>query len=184
MKRAAANSGGISSAAVKKATGRTWPQWLAILDRAGARKMPHRQIAAHLRRQHRMSDWWSQILTVGYEQARRLRAKPPESDGFAVSVTKTIAAPVDRAFAAWRDAALREQWLSRTPLTVRKATPHKSIRIVWADQTLVSVNFWPKGPLKCQIVPEHGCLATPEAAEKMKAYWAEKLEQLRAFLEK
>ena len=27
-------------------------------------------------------------------------------------------------------------------------------------------------------------LPTPDAAEKMKAYWAEKLEALRAFLEK
>jgi hypothetical protein len=48
----------------------------------------------------------------------------------------------------------------------------------------LSVNFWPKGPLKCSVVPQHGKLATPEAAELMKAYWAEKLESLRAFLER
>jgi len=33
-------------------------------------------------------------------------------------------------------------------------------------------------------VPQHTQLPTPESAEKMKAYWAEKLEALRAFLEK
>jgi uncharacterized protein YndB with AHSA1/START domain len=123
------------------------------------------------------------MVTVGFEQARGLRLKHQKADGFEISVAKTIAAPVGQAFAAWRDPALREHWLPRTPLTVRKATPHKSIRIRWGDDTLVSVNFWPKGSLKCQVVPQHAKLPTAEAAEKMKAYWAEKLEALRAYLE-
>ena len=184
MKRAAGNYGGISSAAVKKATGQSWAEWLKVLDRAGARKLPHREIAQLLARKHRLADWWSQMVTVGYEQARGLRVKHAKSDGFEITVTKTMGAPVDRAFAAWKDPALREQWLPRTPLTIRKATPHKSIRIRWADDTSVGVNFWPKGPLKCSVVPQHGKLTTPEAAEKMKAYWTGKLEALCAFLEK
>jgi hypothetical protein len=184
MKRAAANYGGISSAAVKKATGRTWAEWLALLDKAGAKNLPHREIVQWLERKHHLSEWWRQMVTVGYEQARGLRLKHQKVDGFEISVSKTIAAPVDRAFAAWRESALREQWLPRTPLTLRKATPHKSIRILWPDGTTLSVNFWPKGPLKCQVVPQHGKLTTPEAAEQMKAYWAAKLEALQAFLEK
>jgi hypothetical protein len=54
MKRAAANYGGISSAAVKKATGRTWSQWLTLLDQAGARKLPSRGVAQRLASQHRL----------------------------------------------------------------------------------------------------------------------------------
>jgi hypothetical protein len=184
MKRAAEKYGGLSSSAVKKATGRTWREWFAVLDKAGAAKLPHKEIARRLQHAHRLADWWCQMVTVGYEQARGLRLKHQKSDGFEISVARTIAAPVDRAFAAWREASLREQWLPRTPLSVRKATPHKSIRILWGDGTLLSVNFWPKGPLKCQVVPQHGKLPTPEAAEKMKAYWSEKLEALGAFLEK
>ena len=184
MKRTADKYGGISTAAVKKATGKTWAQWLALLDKAGAKKLSHKDIALLLHQKFKVPDWWCQMVTVGYEQARGLRVKHQKADGFEVSVTKTMVAPVDRAFAAWKESAQREQWLPRTPLTVRKATPHKSIRILWPDDTTVSVNFWPKGPLKCQVVPQHGKLATPEAAEKMKAYWADKLEALRAYLEK
>ncbi|MBI2496850.1 MAG: hypothetical protein HYV75_02600 [Opitutae bacterium] len=184
MKRKADKFGGISSAAVGKATGRTWAEWLVLLDKAGARKMPHREIAQRLQARHKVSEWWSQMVAVGYEQARGLRVRHQKTDGFEISVAKTMAVPVDRAFAAWKDAALRDQWLPRTPLTVRKATPHKSIRILWPDGTTLSVNFWPKGPLKCSVVPQHGRLGTPEAAEKMKAYWAEKLESLRTFLER
>lgn len=184
MKTAAEKYGGIASAAVKKATGRTWGEWFSALDRTGADKLPHKEIARRLQRTHRLSDCWSQMVTVGYEQARGLRLKHEATDGFKTSVARTIASPVGRAFAAWREAALREQWLPRTPLTIRKATPHKSIRIVWSDATLVSVNFWPKGPLKCEVVPEHARLPSPEAADKMRLFWAAKLEALAAFLER
>ncbi len=183
MKRPAGSPGGISSAAVKKATGKTWPQWLALLDQAGARKLTHRGIVQWLDRQPRLADWWRQMVAVGYEQARGLRLKHQKADGFEISVSKTMAAPVDRAFAAWKNSDLRERWLPRTPLTIRKATPHKSIRILWSDGTCVSVNFWPKGPLKCQVVPQHSKLTTPGAAEKMKTFWTGKLEALRVFLE-
>ena len=184
MKRTAGKYGGISSAAVKKATDRSWSEWLTLLDRAGARKLPHRDIVRFLQTRHKLSDWWRQMVAVGYEQARGLRVAHQKADGFEISVSKTIVAPVDRAFAAWRDASIRERWLPHTPLAVRKATPHKSIRILWPDGTRLSVNFWPKGPLKCQVVPEHGKLTTSESAEAMKVYWTEKLEVLRAFLEK
>jgi hypothetical protein len=184
MKSTGGKYGGISSAAVKEATGQTWARWLTLLDRAGAQKLPHREIVRWLQTKHNLPDWWGQMVAVGYEQARGLRLKHQKSDGFEVSVTKTIAAPVDRAFAAWKMPALREKWLPRTPLTIRKATPHKSIRILWADGTALSVNFWPKGPLKCQVVPQHAKLPTPDSAEVMKAYWALKLEALQAFLER
>jgi len=175
---------GVTSDAVKKATGKSWAQWLKLLDQAGGRKWPHRQTAEFLDEKHHLAGWWAQMVTVGFEQARGLRAKHSTPEGFEISVTKTIAAPVARAFEAWKDPALREQWLPRTPLTVRKATPNKSIRITWSDATSVSVNFWPKGPLKCQVVPEHGKLPDADTAERMKNYWAEKLEALKTYLEK
>ncbi len=184
MKGTGDKSGGIGSAAVKKATGRTWPQWLAVLDRAGARRKPHHEVAEWLHTRHQLPGWWAQMITVGYEQARGLRAKHQKSDGFEVSVSRTIAAPVADAFEAWRDGACREKWLPHMPLTVRKATPHKSIRITWGDGTNLSVNFWPKGSLKCQVVPQHGKLPDAAAAEKMKHYWTAKLDALQKFLEK
>lgn len=176
--------GGVSSAAMKKATGKTLLQWHAVLDRSGAAKKSHREIAAWIHEKHGLPGWWAQMVTVGYEQARGLRAKHQKPDGFEVSISRTIVAPVDRAFEAWKDPALRELWLPHTPLSVRKATPHKSIRITWTDGTNLSVNFWPKGPLKCQVVPQHGRLADAATAEKMKTYWTGRLDALAAVLEK
>jgi hypothetical protein len=54
MKEAAeANkAGGISDAAVYARTGRTWQEWFASLDAAGARKLAHKGIVAVLSKQH------------------------------------------------------------------------------------------------------------------------------------
>ncbi len=183
MKTSTAKLAGVTTAAVKKATGRGWSEWVELLEKAGAKSWPHAEIALWLHKKHRVADWWCQMVTVGYEQASGRRVKHQKPDGFEVSVSKTIAAPVAVAFEAWRDPAIRERWLPQADLSVRKATPHKSIRIRWPDDTNLSVNFWPKGPLKCQVVPQHGKLPTAAAAEKMKTFWAAQLDALCVFLE-
>ena len=35
----------ISDAAVRKATGKSWDEWFAVLDSEGADALPHKQIA-------------------------------------------------------------------------------------------------------------------------------------------
>ena len=50
----------MSDAAVQAKTGKTWKEWFAILDRAGARKMAHKEIAAYLYRELQVPAWWSQ----------------------------------------------------------------------------------------------------------------------------
>ena len=56
---------GISDAAVRKATGKGWAEWIRVLDRKGAKKMTHREIAAWLAAAKHTGPWWSQMLTVG-----------------------------------------------------------------------------------------------------------------------
>src|SRR5438445_11667536 len=63
---------GMSEAAIKKATGRPWAEWVKLLDAAGASSKPHRDIARHVSSLG-VPDWWSQTLTVGYERIRGLR---------------------------------------------------------------------------------------------------------------
>ena len=79
---------GIGSAAVEAKTGKTWEQWLVVLDKAGARTRSHARIAAFLRERQRLPSWWCQMVAVGYEQARGLRAKHERPDGYAVSVSR------------------------------------------------------------------------------------------------
>lgn len=173
---------GMRDDAVRKATGKTWQQWFAILDRAGARKLDHRGIVA-IASKHCDSGWWRQMVTVEYERSRGLREKYETTAGFQISRSKTFAVPVARAYAACADAKRRSTWLPRAKLDVTKATPSKSIRARWtAGDTRVELMFLDKGPRKSQIAVQHNKLPDAQAAERMKRYWSDELDRLAAEL--
>jgi hypothetical protein len=174
---------GISDEAVAKATGKTWAQWLKLLDAAGARRMAHRDIAALLNKKHRVSGWWSQMVTVGYEQARGMRQPHQKASGFSASASKTVGVPLARLYKAWADGKTRAAWLGRT-ITIRKATPNKSLRITRAGGTSVAVYFAAKGPGKSQVAIEHEKLPNSAAVAQSRALWGKALVSLKARLER
>ena len=137
----------ISDAAVQAKTGRVWTEWFTLLDAEGAAGLAHREIAVALREQHGLSGWWSQMVTVAYEQARGLREPHQTSRGYQVGVSKTVPVAVDALFTAWEDEVSRRRWLGDEPITIRRATRPKSMRITWSDgRSNVDVSFWDKGP--------------------------------------
>lgn len=166
---------GISSEAVEAKTGRGWDEWLALLDRIGAREMPHKDIATMLHEKYGVPGWWCQMVTVGYEQARGLRSEHEKADGFSASVSRTLAAPLARVFELWSDETRRAQWLGAAPMEVRKETLNRSMRISWREadgtQTRVDVNFYEKGESKCQVALEHDKLPGSAAVDGKKEFW-------------
>src|SRR5438045_2272828 len=173
--RAAASKGqkfnGIGSDAALAKTGKTWPQWFKILDAEGAKKLDHRGIVAVLAERHGVGPWWQQMLAVGYEQARGLRAKHERPDGFQISASKTIAAPAAELFTAWTDDKRRRRWLPDAKLTIRKATSPKSIRITWKDSTNFEVMLYPKAGGRTLITVQQSRLPSAAAGERMKKFW-------------
>ena len=117
----------MSDEAVESKTGKNWSRWFKHLDAAGAKKMTHQQIAAHLSEKHDVRPWWTQMIAVTYEQARGLRDKHEKPAGYEISVSRMIDAPVSKTFKAWTDEKLRKKWLPSN-LTIRKATANKSLR--------------------------------------------------------
>jgi hypothetical protein len=173
---------GISSDAVQATTGKTWGEWFAVLDAAGAQALPHPQIARYLQEQHGVPDWWCQMVTVGYEQARGLRQVHQKADGFTANGSKTFSAPVAILYEAWADETRRALWLSGAELIVRKATSDKSMRITWRDGTNLDVDFYEKSPAKSQVSLQHSRLPDAETASSMKAFWKEALGRLQVAL--
>jgi uncharacterized protein YndB with AHSA1/START domain len=174
----------IGTEAVIKATAKSWDEWFAVLDAAGAKAMAHKEIVAVLRDRHRVGPWWQQMITVGYEQARGLRVKHQKATGFSISRSKTIGASAATVFAAWKDKRRRSKWLADGDFTIRKATPSKSLRITWIDgETKLDVQFFAKGEDRCQVAIEHARLKSAREAAKLKAYWGEQLDHLKAMLE-
>jgi hypothetical protein len=168
----------MSNEAVQSKTGKTWEQWFKILDAAGAKKMTHKEIVAVVKK-YDAGPWWQQMVTVTYEQARGMREKHEKPGGYEISASKTIAASAEAIYEAWNSAKLRSTWLPEKPITIRTATPGKSMRITWVDgKSGLDVNFYEKGKDKCQITVQHSKLPDATAANRMKAFWKEKLEKL------
>lgn len=173
---------GISNEAVQAKTGRGWEEWFAVLEAVGARQMKHQAIANYLYEQYGMDGWWAQMVTVGYEQAHGLRDKHQQADGYSASVSRVIQAPLEKLYSAWSDEGIREKWLVGASMTVRKATPNKSMRILWGDDTRLEVNFYEKGEAKSQVVVQHSKLPGASAVAEQKRFWSEALERLKAML--
>lgn len=178
-------SGSISDAAVAAKTGKTWPEWFAVLDAAGAFQMSHQEIVALLSQQYQVGPWWRQMVTVTYEQARGLRQKYESARGYQVSVSKTIAVPIEQLFAAWEAGERRAHWLPNPNFKVSRQTPFKSMRIAWVDgASRVEVNFYSKGETKSQVTVQHNQLSNAAEVETMRTYWSQALAALKKLLEK
>ncbi len=174
-------AGGIADAAVRAATGKGWKDWFAMLDGAGARKLDHKGIVTIVAKRADPGPWWRQMVTVAYEQERGLRKKHQKPDGFSVSRSRTVAAPAARVFAAWREPRRRVRWLPGEAPTIRRATPHRTLRITWSDGTSdVDVHLWPKGAARTQVSVQHSKLPSAAAGERMKKLWGRALEALAA----
>ena len=175
---------GVGSEAVMRATGRAWDEWLKVLDRAGAKALPHKEIALMLSRKFEVPDWWSQMVTVGYEQARGLRSVNQRTNGFAANASRTVDTPLHRLFDAWSDPQVRSRWLLDAPVEVRRSTDGKSIRMTWTvGDSNVDVGFFAKGADKSQVQVEHSKLRSAAAVAKQKAFWSDALNRLKALLE-
>ena len=170
--------------AVKSKTGKDWKEWFAILDRAGAAKMTHPEIANYLHTKHSVPPWWTQMVTVTYEQQRGLRDKHQRPDGYQISVSRTIASPISKLYKSVAVEKNRSAWLDVKGLVVRKATPNKTMRVTWSDgKQGLEFYFYPKGESKSQIVVQHSKIADAKTAAKMKTYWSAALDRLRQSLE-
>ena len=169
----------ISDEAVEARTGKNWNRWFKHLDDAGGKKMTHQEIVKHLSDKHDVRAWWRQMVAVTYEQARGLRDKHQKPGGYEISVSRTIDAPVSKAFRAWTDEKTRKRWLTAA-FTIRKATANKTLRISWEDgKTSLAVAFAEKGAGKTQVVAQHAKLPDAKAAAKMKKLWSEALDRLK-----
>jgi hypothetical protein len=172
---------GVSDDAVAAKTGMNWPQWVETLDQAGARTMEHGAIAKWVHARIGL-DWWAQTVTVGYERIRGLRdVGQRRGGGYEASKSRTFPVPVDTLFAAFAEDARRRQWLG-SAVTLRKATPNKSVRMNREDGGSVEVYFTQKGLAKSSVQVVQGKLPSKEVADGVKVFWSERLDELGSLL--
>jgi hypothetical protein len=171
-----ASVAGMSDAAVKKATGRSWAEWVKQLDDAGAASKPHREIAKHVSSLG-TPRWWSQMVTVGYERIRGLRDKGQRrGGGYEAGKSRTFNVPLKK---------LYDAFVKNVPsnATLKGATPNKRVRLAWDDGTTVEAMFLSKAPAKSVVAVTHRKLRDKSAVEKMKEFWGGRLASLAETIE-
>lgn len=167
---------------VKAKTGKVWAEWFKILDKAGAKKWSHKEIAAYLYKKKKLPAWWCQIVAVGYEHERGLRQKFQKCDGeFSASGSRTMA-PLAQAYAAWTNDRLRNRWLPDAKMEITSTTPGKYVRAKWDGDSCIAVGFYSRGPEKTQVAVDHGKLPNSRECAKMKIFWFEALNRLERTL--
>ncbi|HEU4747184.1 MAG TPA: hypothetical protein VFS56_01695, partial [Gemmatimonadaceae bacterium] len=96
---------GFADTVIKEKTGCPWELWVKALDYHGAAEMSHREIASLVHTKYKVSGWWSQAVTVGYERIKGIRARGQRLDGsYEASKSRTYNVPVKTLFDAWADA--------------------------------------------------------------------------------
>jgi hypothetical protein len=175
----------MSDEAIRRRTGRGWEEWFDLLDGWGAADRPHPEIARWLAEEQGVGGWDSQSVTVGYERASGRRVVGEHVDGYAITVSRTVAVPVERLYGAFLDVKLRTRWLPDGELRERTATSPKSARFDWAGgETRVNVGFTERGEAKSTVAVAHERLPDAEEADRMKAYWRERIAALKELLER
>lgn len=175
----------MSDAVIQKKTGCTWEKWVWALDAAGAAEMSHRAIAEIVHGTYKVPDWWTQAVTVGYERIKGLREIGQRRSGeYEASRSRTLPVPMARLYQAFASARIRKRWLPDVKVTVRKATPERSIRMTWEDGTSVEVWFVKKGEAKSTAQVTHRKLTSQKEVAVRKAFWGERLSALGEVLDR
>jgi len=197
--------GRVSSESVREGTGRGWQDWLAVLDVAGAADWDHKQIVAHLEREHpEVSPWWRQSVTVGYERARGKRVVgQTAATGFQIGVQRSVAATVTQ---VWELITSRpELWLGEGATVafdegeryevppgddapgasgeVRVVKPGDRLRMTWqpegwAAPATLQLRLSEAGSGKTAIHAHLERLPDTDARETMRQRWRETLERI------
>jgi uncharacterized protein YndB with AHSA1/START domain len=174
---------GMSDAAVKAKTGCGWANWVKSLDHHGAAALSHGEIAELVRTKWKVGPWWGQMVAVGYERIKGLRARGQQRSGtYNATKSRTFAVPVGELFDAWANAATRKQWMGGDATRVRTATKPKSMRLEWLGGGVVAVTFTPKGAGRSSVAIEQLKLPSREAAAQVKEEWAARFDALQALL--
>ena len=172
----------LSDEAIKNGSGKTWAEWVEILDAWGAAEKPHKEIAWYVA-DLGVDGWWAQGVTVGYERIKGLREHGQRRDGhFEGSASKTFAVPVERLCAAWTDESERDRWLEPGTLTMRTAQAGRSARFDLADGGILALWFTDKGPEKSSVALQLDKLTAKAAANAFRETWKARLADLAKHL--
>lgn len=125
---------GISSTTVERVTGKSWSEWIVLLDKEKCGDKSHKEIAKMVYQKYlSKSGWWSQMVTVGYEYAKGKRVVgQTETQGFEIGVQKMLPISQERLWKFINSKREKELWLGKDiEHEIRTIKEGERIRLKW-----------------------------------------------------
>ena len=176
-----------NTAGIATATGRSWDEWITLLDGAGARELNHTEIARQtlelIPEEVDRREWWAQGTAIAYEQHVGLRVPGQSCNGdFQMSASRTVACEKDLALAAWMGVVGGREEFGGVPIdapaTTSSSEKWRYWRVPLADGTRVAVNISDKPGGKASVGLTHTKLDSAEAIEFWRPIWKQLLARL------
>jgi hypothetical protein len=171
---------------IERATDRTWDEWLRFMDAIGAEHLDHRQIALRVHDElgdgFRQRGWWTQSVTVAYEQytGRRIPGQRPDGT-FQTSVSRSTTLGTAELMEKWEAFAAEDATVQGIVAGGDPRVSGTDRRTTWrtktGDGSSVIVTSEPKKNGTASLVATQIGLPTPEANDEARARWASVVER-------
>lgn len=183
-----------TSRSLEKHTKKSWSDWISRLDQAGARNWTHQEIVAYLKTRCRLSPWWQQIVTSGFEVHTGKRLEGQSVKGtYSVTVTKSLPVTGKELWSYMVSDAGLAAWLQ--PLSpidikpkqafevegevygeIRTLSRGKRIRLSWREAewtkpTYLTVHVLSRPAGSSLLVFNHDDLVNTRLREQMRSHW-------------
>lgn len=176
-----------STAGIEETSGRSWENWVALLDEAGAEKLKHSEIAtlSYENMPEHVSNrgWWAQGVAIAYQHQKGLRVPGQSSAGdFSANASKTLPGDKDVALSRWLEVVDGREEFGEVPLEEEPTTSSTEKWRYWraalADGSRVSVTISEKPGGKSTLAVQHSKLESAGDIDRWKPVWKEILNQL------
>lgn len=193
--------GNVSSESVKKHTGKDWKYWVTELEKRGARNLSHQEIVALLAKKYKLTPWWQQGVSLGFEIATGRRKVGQDAKGkYMVTATKSFSVDNKVLWKKLVSPAGIKIWMQ--PLSAVRLLPkaqfetkdgffgeirtmavNRRIRVRWQEPywesaTTVELHLVARPAKKSILVFNHTGLADAETKEAMRVRWRAAADKL------
>jgi len=166
-------------AAIERATGRSWDDWLAFFASIQADTLDHHAIATYLLAElEGMVDnrgWWAQATSNAYEHSIGRRVPGQQPDGtFRLSLSRSTELGMPELMSAWQEFAAADSDVSALVSAEPRVSGTEN-RMTWrvkgAEATIITVISEPKPNGTASLVVQHGGLPSQESSAESKELW-------------
>ena len=199
--------GRVTHESVLKCTGKGWSEWIALLDKAGARTSTHSELVALLKTKYKQSAWWQQAVAIGYEIHHGRRVEGRSAKGlYQLAATKTVPLAQKEAWALLASEEGLAAWLSPfAPFAWKKGAAYEvdggvfgavrtlkapeRLRFSWQEDTwekpsVVQLGVHKRPGKKCMVTITHEGIPGESTKAKLRARWKKGLETFAAIAAK